>query len=398
MSTSIYSNHTINFTNAAIRKKLLSIETFAKKHFFKKESTFLSAIQIAEIFGQQNKDTAKELVKLLLIRDKSQSKIYLPGVRPLSYWFNWNNLAVCFNRARIIEDSSFNLLYSLNTLQEHNENKRAKEIFDFRWLCKNDKLGEGMIEYIEQESGRLYSPFQNCSKKARKQFYSKWHDYDIEAAAYCLTHEHYKNVVIPRFGKFENYNEPFKVIPLVYKEKNRIRNHFSKELGISVDLVKAMLQSVLFNANFYENPFSGFYDQLVKNGHDPVDFYEKCKNSILLQSLIDEVQIMWPRLFLYYNNSNEISGFKKYRKEIEKDGEIKSRLAKASFRAAIYFQLERKVLNEVILFLDERMTSFDYRLIHDGFFCKDKIDLTELEARIKDKLNFEVKYSYEEFF
>jgi len=396
MSNTIYNN--INFTDTRIKKRLLLIEDFAKKHFFKKESTFCSSKQIAEFFGQQNKQTAKDLVKLLLIRDRAQEKNYVVGKQSLSYWFNWNNLAVCFSKARIIDNSSFSFIEDLNNFNNLEEIKRAKEIFDFRWLCKNDKIGEGMIEYIEQETGRLYSPFQNCSKKARKQFYSKWHDYDIEAAAYCLTHEHYKNVVVPRFGKFVSNNEEFKIIPLVYKEKNRIRNHFSKELGISVDLVKVMLQTVLFNSNFYENPFSGFYQQLQKNGIDTNEFYDKCKKSILLQTLIEEVQIMWPRLFLYYNNSNEISGFKKYSKEIEKDGEIKSKIAKASFRAAIYFQLERKVLNEVILFLDEKMSSLDYRLIHDGFFCKEEIDLHELEKRIKEKLNFEVKYSYEQFY
>jgi hypothetical protein len=275
-----------------------------------------------------------------------------------------------------------------------------------RALERSERLHNGIVTYDEPEPGnRLFAPFQNISKQVRVEYFKEWHDYDIEAAAYSLVHQHYLTQVLPWWNSSPELRKPktdrLITIQKVYQEKSRIRNHLAKELGVSTDMVKLMLQIILFKANFFLNPKSSFYDTLQKNGYDPYAFYAIANKSPLLQQLIAEVRLLWPPVMTYWNFTHDKRGRKKFVSEtIDKStGEIKTRYKSGSFRANIYFELERRVLdvaNDYLIYIEHQDLS-DIRLIHDGFFCKNAIDKDELEHYVFCKTGYQVKYSYEQF-
>ena len=63
-------------------------------------------------------------------------------------------------------------------------------------------------------------------------------------------------------------------------------------------------------------------------------------------------------------------------------------------KAGLYFQLERKVLDSVKTYMDE--TNNQYFLEHDGFVCKNSIDLDEISEWIYNDTQFVIQLAKEQ--
>jgi hypothetical protein len=61
----------------------------------------------------------------------------------------------------------------------------------------------------------------------------------------------------------------------------------------------------------------------------------------------------------------------------------------------VYFDLERRILNEVREFLEEN--NIRHFLEHDGWSCESEIDHTSLSARVLERTGFQVRFEMKQF-
>lgn len=381
-----------------VTKRLKIIEQFAIYEFSQNDKRRIHKNRLVEGFGQQreNKPLNKYLRDLIL----KKTDLHLMGVESSEYRISWTNLLWAFNQQGLTSTEKVSKLMEkeiaiknsvtpaayVDTFSKQEE-KEAKDFFDLSDLIENhSNLLTENAEYVEDEvTTRLKSHHQNKSRAVRSMFWSGWYDYDVDACAYTLIHQHLINNVLPWWGKVDF---EFKVLPLTYQRKAEFRQGLANELGVTVDQVKEVLSSVLFNARLDKNPFSGVYKMLKENEVDVDSFYSKAKKSVVLNRLIEELRFAWPKLMTYWTNQNDKSGRKKFADERinQETGEITRRFRPTRFRACIYFELERKVLDSIRNYMSGKVC----HLMHDGFFTPEKIDLEKLRNQIEQETGFKV--------
>lgn len=391
-----------NWDNKPVKNKLIKLEIFAQEYFSYQDARQLHSIKdIQKKFGNQSPghDLSIYFKELLLIRQGN----YIPNEHSYKYMFSWSNLLWAFIKSGLVTEDEVSQViekslipterttYSVSLcLTVYQREAKCKEFFDYRFFTEYNM---GMLEHnvpynVDEFTGRHLADFQNTSKRIKSKFFAGYWDTDLDAASYTLIHQHYVNTVLPWWGStgFE-----IKVVPLVYQQKNKVRKHFSQELNIPLDLVKQVLACIMFDCKLVNNRFNGVYKLLTRHGIDTQDFFERAKNSVLLTALIKELRHIWARCMSYWNNTNEKSGRQTFRSEWtdKETGEIKSRFKPSRFRAKIYFELEKKVMDIV----RDEMRGKLCHLMHDGFISKEQPDVELLKKRIKSELSFEVSFT-----
>lgn len=399
--------YTPNWDKKPIRNKLLKLECFAERYFSYSEVRTLHSINdIQKKFGNQSPghDLSIYLKELLLVRTGS----YTPGSNSFRYMFSWTNLLWAFLESGIVtreqvkeiieekyipsaKTSYVNLSLCLTVFQTE---AKCKEFFDYRFFTEyNENMLYSNVEYgIDDFTGRWTADFQNTSKRIKAKFFAGYFDTDADAAAYTFVHQHYLVNVLPWWGKSA---VEYKVIPLVYKDKTKFRNYLSKELGVSVDIVKLVLAAIMFDCKLVNNPFSGVYKILVKHDIDTHDFFKRAEACVILKELLKELRGMWAKCMSYWNNTNPKSGRKIFRSEKtnKETGLVTSRFKPSRFRSKIYYELERKIMDIV----RKEMSGKLCHLMHDGFISKEKPDLNKIKLRIKEELNFNISFTMKEY-
>lgn len=408
------SEFTPNWKSKTTRNRLNKIESFAEDFFDYKVTRRCHSGKLNIHFGQSTPghDLSVYMKDLLLVAVGN----YYVGDKSYEYYFSWNNLLWAFIQSGLVTEEYAKEITGLSSIKRRtyknslsiclsvfqSDEKQAKMFFDLRFFeVYNQHLLTENAEYTEDAfTGRMKADFQNKSKVIKARYFSKWWDADAEACSYTLIHQHYINTVLPWWGT-HNVLE-LKVMPLMYKEKNLIRNHFSKELGVSVEIVKEVLAAIMFDCKLVNNPFSGVYKILKENHHPDIpDFFKRAESSVLLQGLIRELRNIWPKLMIYWNRQRP-EGAARGRKIFRtrdiidyKTGEIlkKGRFRPSSFRAAIYFELEKKMLSAIRLNFNQPVI----HLMHDGFFCKHKPDIQEIKDRVLAETGFDVNFSLKQY-
>ena len=400
------SNYTPNWASKTVRNKLTKLEHFANAYFEYTQVRPIHSKLITSDFGNQSPghDLSIYFKELLLIRSGN----YIPGSKSFDYMFSWNNLLWAFIQAGVITEDQVKLvigekLFPLERTESSSRSlcltvfqkeKLAKQYFDYRWFAEYNShmLGEN-VEYIEDKiTTRLKADFQNKAKVIKAKFFAGFWDVDADAAGYTLIHQHFINNVLPWWGKTVL---SFNTIEQVYKNKNQVRAQLSQDLGIPVPVVKEVLATILFDCKLVANPFSGVWNIMLENGINPDEFFAKAKSNQFLKNLISELRLMWPRCMSYWNNQNGKSGRRIFRTERvdQETGEIKYRFKPSRFRARIYFELERKMLDVIRKEMDGKLC----HLMHDGFFCQEKPDMDKIKLRIKEETSFDVTFSMKQY-
>jgi hypothetical protein len=371
----------MNLQDKRIQKRLLKIEQELRHLFYDDSSKEIHHQKLIKIFGQgQNELTSLLRTNILIKIDKQ----YIIGEKCIGYNVNWNNLAYFFQESGLIKDTF--ILRELISFQDHTENNRAKDAIDVYYLTKENLLKKN-AEYRECETTtRLLSSFQNIPKRIREEHFKGWFDYDIEAAGYSLVTQHYLNNVLPWWGSADVIE--LKILPLMYANKDFMRAELSRDLNISIECVKQVLAFILFSPNLYYNPYSHILKVLSSEGIDVIDFFHRVKHNDILKELMFELQNIWPKLELYWNNQNTRVGKRIYK------GKSGLKYKPSSFHARIYFELERSITNIVLEFIKQKSP---LHIIHDGFFLNNEINQANLEKLIKERTSFEIKYSMKQF-
>lgn len=348
-------------------------------------------------FGQQQHNLTKYLESMLLTKVDT----YVAKEKAYKYRFSWNNMLCMLldsgilkqdelvecNVPQYIEYENFKPMNFAQYKAEH----EAKTFIDFYSLTRNFShlLFENAEYEVDEFTTRLTHPFQNKTKEARRKFWAGWYDYDIESCAYALIYQHYRNTVEPWWGKRKIKLVAF---PQVSENKHAVRAMLVEKLDIDLDCAKTLLASLLFEPRITIHNSSKLYKMLLKKGYEPRIVLRQAMNDPFIQQLISELKSIWPKMMTYWNNSNDKIGRREFKEEyIDKStGEIiTKRFKKSRFRARIYFELERAVLDVI----RDNMKGALCHLIYDGFFCPVKADVQKLIEDIKIRTGFDIKIS-----
>lgn len=390
---------TPNWHSSKIKSRLLKIRDMALYEFAYTNQREINTKKIIEpAFGQQQNKWSKYFMDLLI---SDANKSYQPGVYSKELKFSWSNLLWAFKQAELTSVEEIESLIgkdidlqkvvnedvSLSLLQP--EDKYAKNYFDLVNLQTNHRnlLSEN-AEYTEDETTtRLISGHQHSSKFVRSKFWAGWHDYDVEAASYCIIHQEALTKGLVAEGQL-------KFIEAAYRDKEKFRAQLVTELQVPAKAVKMILAAIGFNITLNKNPYSQLHQKLRKARINTSMLYSRADKCELLQNLISDLKIIWPLLMSDWEKTTGKSGRDVFRKESPVDkttGEIKSRYSSAKFRSCIYFRLERKVLDSIRSFMSGKIC----HLMHDGFFTPEKVDLEKLRNHIKQQTSYEVQIKEE---
>jgi hypothetical protein len=345
---------------------------------------------------------------------RSEIHSYLVGERSYYYQFQWNNLLYLLQEAELIKGE-----YSTTTLIQNNLITTKKEIelnkSAHAFLCAY----EFKQKYPDYYNNKIIKLSENCPryiqitdqlpKSTMKYLFPNEYEYDINAAAYALTFQH---AVI-----YAGCDDEFKYIPLTYLQKDELRQALSDELQVPIKIVKVILAAILYRRNIPQIKHSkNLQKELSKNNFHYFNYsllQANMNSSMILHNLCNELKLMWNYLEINWEVLNDQVAKERFRKWYEKEEmnydidemdfqentKKVSRYSSCAFRSYIYFELERKVIDICINWLEENNYK-TYVTKHDSFFCPYDLsneEIDNLETRIHNETNYWISFKKEKF-
>lgn len=254
-------------------------------------------------------------------------------------------------------------------------------------VAKEDHLAElesGIFEYNDK-SNRYWHPLQRYRKQHRSQIladYGYQHQYDIETCAPTLIHQYSQMITesIDDKGKWLQGPMDLYLFALrrYLKEKTQVREEIALAIDLPVAAVKEIINALFAGAVISKNKDSDIYHILDGD----IGRIEWLKQDTYIQILVQDIKTCWEYIRPVMQKRT-----KKTSKGTERLLPINARQ-----KWLLYFELERRVIDSVRCYLDER--SIKYFLIHDGWTCANQIDERELSDYVREQTGFDVKFEY----
>jgi hypothetical protein len=225
----------------------------------------------------------------------------------------------------------------------------------------------------KDKSNRLWHPIQNIKKENKKLIFAEMglgNHYDIEACAPNL---------IKQYAEHTGMDEPLTALNAYLIDKDDIRTRISAQLEVPVSIAKIIINALFCGARIGHN--SDFaISQLLDHDYARVQWL---KEDPYILELRTDIKTCWeyisPHLPKSYITTS--NGIKR-----------KSPLTSKK-KWNLYFELERKVLNEVRHYL--QLTNNSHFLEHDGFITQDQVDMDELCDFVYQTTNFNLTFKEE---
>lgn len=323
--------YTPNIGDKRVNARIKKAYSYAVQTFSNHE-TMCSMEALSKRFGQQQTDLAKWLKqKLIICTDHHYS-----------------------------ETAGISMKYILNQ-------KGADEIATILGIKKTDipaivvaeykdEFLSGVFNYKEQ-SNRYWHPIQNMRKNLKREVFKRngyRHEYDIQAAAPTLLYQFALKHDCPPLPNIHEY----------IVDRESLRNKLSNELKCTPEQAKTIVNALFNKARIGVTDWSSLFIEL---GRDKI-LMHRIKNNEYINTLRDEINIMWKHLPV-------------------------TDLRKGKERYAIYFALEKQVLDEIKKFL--KKTRNKHFTEHDGWVCENEVETYRLHMHIKNKTGFSVNFSHE---
>lgn len=336
---------------------------------------------------------------------------------PYTYQFQWGNLQWFLQKAKQIKPRLEHKVLSyvepklISSEVELEQNVKSRNYLHADYFKKNfpnyktqknkPKTNDNCPRYIQ--------PTDQLPKGAMKYLFPNEFEYDIEAAAYALLYQH---AVI-----YAECDYDFQILHLCHQDKNIMRSALADELKCSIDIAKLVLAAVLYRRSIPQIEYSrNFQKDLIKHNWHRYNWphlQEAMRKSEILNILCFELKIMWEYLEAYWEDNNNQIARDKFVKWYEKEemhydideAEMKEvkvgkwKYSSCAFRAYIYFELERQVIDICIDWLEEH--GYDkYYTKHDSFWCPYDIsdkEMHDLQKMIANKTCYELQFSKHQF-
>ena len=222
------------------------------------------------------------------------------------------------------------------------------------------ELETGQFKY-DEKSDRLFHPLQFKPKRIKRPTFSSYgyrHEYDIKGAVYTLIRQHADQLGYQgRTGSLDDY----------ILNCDLRRQELSDRCGINNKQSKLVFTSIIQGSAIRSYWGSQLYQQLDCN--DQV--IKSLQSDQYLTEIKQELRDLWSFLKQSMGITTRIT---------------------ARDKAGLYRSLEKKIMREVVKFL--KKTKNNYFLEHDGWFCREAIDITALVSSVRRTTGFVVELDW----
>jgi len=257
------------------------------------------------------------------------------------------------------------------------QQEKANYIFDSvvvnEW-CRREfdkELTELTFEY-KDKSDRLWHPLQNVKREHKKQLLNeaglKYH-YDIESCAPTL---------ILQLAQHNGMDLWLHALQNYLSDKTAYRNHISSIAEIDTKTSKVLINALFCGARLGTN------DQFALShllNHDAARI-QVLKQDEFIRDIKADIKSCWNAITPTMSRRSVIS---------KKTGKIRLKAISSREKWAVYFRLERSVLDVVHQYLIS--TGNRHFLEHDGWSTEREIDQAELLNFIREHTGFNIKLS-----
>lgn len=353
-----------NFSDPRVQRRIKRAIGFASGVISATKSQQWSTRYIDKWFGVQSNPLSKYLRQQLLIETNShwnketgQCKQYLLNQQGVDF------LCDCIG----LSNTTTTQLYPIVLQVAQDEFKT--------------ELESGAFTYNDQ-SHRLWHPLQNWRRDAKREVLEsagyKYH-YDIQCCAMTLIHQYSQTIpeVIVDNKWIQGPMDLYLFALRDYlRDRQRIRAEIAQAAEIPEDVVKRLINALLAGAKLSNNPTTEIY-QMLGGDRARIEFLQQHK---YLSELRSNIKICWDYIkpTLPRKSNTQSNG--------------KQRMIPISSRQKwnVYFDLERRVLNEVREFLCERNNK--HFLEHDGWSCANELDRDCLTKRVHERTGFMLEF------
>jgi hypothetical protein len=232
----------------------------------------------------------------------------------------------------------------------------------------HDDLVTGNFTYKEK-TFRLWHGFQSVKSEYRKPIlasYGYQYEYDIVACAPTL---------LLQYSRQLGNDLPMPRIQEYLKDRSLVRARLAKEAELNVKDVKILINALFCGAKLGNNKEYSL-SRLLKHDESRIIFL---RQEPFLSELIEEIRIMWSYIYSIIPRV----------KQPDKNGKLRLKIITSSERWNIYFRLEGTVLASIRKYINNN--GLKCFLEHDGWSCKNNINLEELVRYIKNDTKFDVQ-------
>jgi len=245
----------------------------------------------------------------------------------------------------------------------------------------NSELASGNFTYNDKSS-RLWHPLQNFRRAVKRDVLNQngyQYHYDIECCAMTLIHQHSQRVPEISLNKKQQQGPMDRYLFALrdyLSDRQTRRDQIAVDSGLDSDTVKRIINALLAGARLAAHPDTEIYQLLNLN----LTQLRLLQNHKYLTELRADIKTCW----------DYIKPTMTRRSSTQKNGSERMLGIRSQQKWAVYFDLERQVLNQIRKFLSE--SNNKHFLEHDGWSCENQIDLTCLSQQVFENTGFRVKF------
>lgn len=336
MSTLSLTTYEPNFSNKRVIDRISMVLDWADMHLSATSANQIHSTKLSKVFGTQTNPLSNYLRSNLL----QQSGLYTVGKISMSYTLS--------------QDGYDKLAAKIGRSGKHIQCARASTVEELY-----PELITLNFSYTDK-SDRLWHPLQNMKSSMKSEFWTNYlpFNYDVDASAPTillqLAEKHGLNKMMS--GPIQSYLD----------NKDAFREHVAKVAGCTTKVAKRIINSLFNGARLSANGFCSAFSLLDFR----VDAMKALQSDFDVTSLRAAIKQMWKRIGTHYDCKTS------------KD------------KWNVYFKHERKVLDAVKFFLDEKKVQ--YFTEHDGFRAGEEVDVNELSDYVFSRTSIRVNFSAED--
>lgn len=363
-----------NFQDPRVLRRIRHAYGFARAVLSERPHRW-STRYIDRYFGQQQTDLSKWLRQQLLI---CTSPTYSDS-QGVCKEYRLNTTGAARIRDQLISPTADFTAEPPQTASDIQEflHAQANEQYDRQVISKfieaewGDELRTRQFTY-EDKSHRLWHPLQNVRKEHKQRAFADYnlsYQYDIQTCAAQLIHQH-----------AQQQQEPMDLylfaLRRYLKEKRTVRQELAEALDIDPKTAKVLINALFCQARIGHGGYFAVSELL---DHDAARI-AWLKQDPYIQELKSDIKTCW----------DYIQPSMMRRSQPDKRGRQRLLPITSKERWMRYFDLERRVLNQVRVYLDQ--TANPCFLEHDGWSCEREIDVNELSDFIYVRTGFDLQF------
>ena len=352
-------SYTPNFNDPRVQERTVKALKFCARYLRSDRDQWVSKTQFDKVehFGSSRNELSKWLKKKLLIEVSGYNMWAGKCKSYRLYQQAFDELQLMTN-THIIEYSVVDLKSDFQT-----------------------ELETGEFEYNDKSS-RLYHPIQNCPRATKRQLLNEQgyaHNYDIVCAMPTLIHQYAQQIPeVVVDGKWKQGPMDLYLFGLRDYLKNRqtIREQLARDTEVEPEVIKRLINGLFNGGQISHNKQGKSYAEL-DGDHARIEFLQQNE---FIKSIKEDIKTCWeyivPTMPPRYSKP-------------DKNGVVKRAPFSSKRKSALYRDLERKVLDSVRDYLDQR--DIKYFCEHDGWATDCELNVFELKTHIKEQTGYSIE-------